>query len=142
MITTRTALYFSVFYKQHRQIRNVIKTIVLQLLFNSEHLQNYISRKIRQFSSHVQVTESITQALNSRETSKLINRRLDIMFAEPEAQLLQAVGLSRTALEAVVRPAVLSLCAESAPYVLDNMHQQSQFDRPKVHISLQRLAGC
>ena len=122
---------FRVFYRRHGQIKNVIRLIVLQQLFSSEHLQNYISKKIRQFSSHVQVTENITKALNSQETALLINRRLDELFAEPECQFLEALGVKREQLEAVIRPAVLSLCAETAPFVLDGM-QQSQFDRPKV----------
>lgn len=119
------------FYRRHKQIKNVIRLIVLQQLFSSEHLQTYISKKIRQFSSHVQVTESITKALDSQETVQLMTHRLDLVFAEPEAQLLEALGVTREEMQAVIRPAVLSLCAEAAPYVLDNM-QQSQLDRPKV----------
>lgn len=109
----------------------MIKLIVLQQLFSSEHLQTYISKKIRQFSSHVQVTDSINRALDSPETAQLINNRLDLLFAEPEAQFLDALGVSRVELMRIVRPAVLSLCAETAPYVLDTV-QQSQYDRPKV----------
>ena len=109
----------------------MIRLIVLQQLFSSEHLQNYISKKIRQFSSHVQVTENITKALNSHETAQIINRRIEELFAEPESQFLDALGVKREHLEAIIRPAVLSLCAETAPFVLDSMHQ-SQFDKPKV----------
>lgn len=109
----------------------MIRLIVLQQLFSSEHLQDYISKKIRQFSSHVQVTENITTALNSAEMAQIINRRLDLLFAEPEAQFLQALGVTREEVESIIRPAVLSLCAETAPYVLDNM-QQSHFSNPKV----------
>lgn len=128
-----TGCFCSVFYKRHTQIKHVIKLIVLQQLFSSEHLQTYISKKIRQFSSHVQVTDSINKALDSPETAQLINNRLDLLFAEPEAQFLDALGVSRVELLRIVRPAVLSLCAETAPYVLDNV-QQSQYDRPKVRV--------
>lgn len=109
----------------------MIRLIVLQQLFSSEHLQDYISKKIRQFSSHVQVTENITTALNSAEMAQIINKRLDLLFAEPEAQFLQALGVHREEVESIIRPAVLSLCAETAPFVLDNM-QQSPFGNPKV----------
>jgi hypothetical protein len=111
----------------------VIRLIVLQQLFSSEHLQNYIAKKIRQFSSHVRVTESITNALDSEETQLLINQRLELVFAEPDAQFLEALGISRHDIQDMIRPAVLSLCAETAPYVLENI-QQSQLDRPKVRV--------
>lgn len=124
-------LYCSVFYRRHKQIKNVIRLIVLQQLFSSEHLQDYISKKIREFSSQVRVTESITSALHSAETTHIIDTRLDLLFAEPEVQFLDALGVKREQLESIIRPSVLSLCAETAPYVLDNM-QQSQFDGPKV----------
>lgn len=118
----------------------MIKLIVLQQLFSSEHLQNYISKKIKQFSSHVQVTENITKALDSTEMAQIINRRLDLLFAEPEAQLLHPLGISRKEMESVIRPAVLSLCAETAPYVLDNV-QYSQLGNPKVSRALFTLLG-
>ena len=71
------------------------------------------------------------KALESTDTALLINQRLDQVFAEPEAQFLEALGVGRKDIEEMIRPAILSLCAETAPYVLDNM-QQSQLDRPKV----------
>ena len=114
----------------------MIRLIVLQQLFSTEHLQTYISKKIRQFSSNVQVTESIRKALDSSDISQLINDRLDLMFAEPEAQFLETLGVSRQDLYRIIRPSVLSLCAETAPYVLDNI-QQSQLDRPKVCQTMQ-----
>ena len=80
--TNKCDIFFSVhsvFYRRHNQIKNVIRLIVLQQLFSTEHLQTYISKKIRQFSSNVQVTESIRKALDSPETSQLIDDKLDIM---------------------------------------------------------------
>ena len=62
---------------------------------------------------------------------EIINHRLDILFGEPEAQFLQALGITKEEVESIIRPAVLSLCAETAPYVLDDM-QQSQLGNPKV----------
>ena len=63
--------------------------------------------------------------------AQIIKQRLDILYAEPEAQFFEALGLNRQQLEPMIRPLVLSLCAETAPYILDNK-QQSQFDRSKV----------
>lgn len=125
--------FTSVFYRRHGQIKNVIRLIVLQQLFSSEHLQNYISKKIRQFSSHVQVTESITKALSSPEMAQIINRRLDLVYAEPEAQFLEGLGVTRKQVESMIRPAVLSLYAETAHM------QQSQVDNPKVSTDIHVL---
>ena len=97
--------------------------IVLQMLFDSEHLENYIRRKIHQFSSNVQIAENISQALQTPEAERIIDNRLDYLFSQPEAYYLQTLGLSREQIKPMIRPAVISLCAESAPYVLDVMHQ-------------------
>ena len=97
--------------------------IVLQMLFDSEHLENYITRKIHQFSSNVQIAENISQALQSPEAERIIDQRLDYLYSQPEADYLQALGLSRERIRPMIRPAVVSLCAESAPYVLDLMRQ-------------------
>lgn len=97
--------------------------IVLQMLFDSEHLGNYITRKIHQFSSNVQIAENISQALQTPEAERIIDKRLDYLYSQPEAYYLQALGLNRERIKPMIRPAVISLCAESAPYVLDMMHQ-------------------
>ena len=114
----------SVFYRQHRQIRDVIKLIVLQMVFNSHHLETYITRKISQFSSSTRVVDSITNALNSPEVERIIEERLDTLYVQPEGQYLEALGLSKVRLRPLIKPAVLSLCAESAPLVLDDVTER------------------
>ena len=99
--------------------------IVLQMLFDSEHLENYIRRKIHQFSSNVQIAENISQALQSPEAERIIDEKLDHLYSQPEAYYLQSVGMSRERVKPMIRPAVVSLCAESAPYVLDLMHHSN-----------------
>ena len=97
--------------------------IVLQMLFDSEHLENYITRKIHQFSSNVNIVENISKALQSPEAERIIDSRLDSLYSQPEAYYLQALGMNREQVKPMIRPAVISLCAESAPYVLDLMHK-------------------
>ena len=105
--------------------------IVLQMLFDSEHLETYITRKIHHFSSNVQIAENIAHALQTPEAESIIDRNLDHVYSRPEAYYLQALGLTREKLKPMIRPAVISLCAESAPYVLDtiNKHNVQQVSR-------------
>ena len=107
-----------VFYRRHKQVRDVIKLIVLHMLFDSQHLENYLLTKIRQFSSNVHVVDNIQQALNSPETEKIIEERLDTLYSLPEAHYLEVLGLSKEQLRPIIKPSVISLCAESAPMVL------------------------
>lgn len=107
-----------VFYRQHKQIRNVLRQITIQMLFDSKHLETYLERKITQFSSNVQVVENITQALNSSEGERVIEEELEQLYAQPEAHYLQVLGLGKEALRPLIKPSVLSLCAETAPKVL------------------------
>ena len=106
------------FYRRHKQVRDVIKLIVLHMLFDSQHLENYLLTKIRQFSSNVHVVDNIQQALNSPETEKIIEERLDTLYSLPEAHYLEVLGLSKEQLRPIIKPSVISLCAESAPMVL------------------------
>ena len=68
-----------VFYHHHKQVRDVIKLIVLHMLFDSQHL-NYLLTKICQFSSNVHVVDNIQQALNSTETEKTIEECVDAPY--------------------------------------------------------------
>ena len=118
--------FYSVFYRQHKEIKGVIKKIVLHMLFDFQHLENYMLRKIRQFSSNVNVVENITQALNSPEAERIIDERLNDLYSQPEAHYLEVLGLSKELLRPMIKPSVLSLCAESAPVVLDIVTEGSQ----------------
>ncbi len=114
------------FYRRHKQIIGVIKLIVLQMLFDSRHLEIYLQRKVYQFTSNVQVVDAITQTLNSPEAERVIDGRLSALYAQPEAYYLHALGLTREKVRPMIKPAVLSLCAETAPLVLDRVADESQ----------------
>ena len=124
------------FYRQHRQIRNVVKLIVLQMVFNSQQLETYITRKISQFSSSVQVVDSITATLSSPEVEQIIEERLEVLYVQPEGQYLKALGLNKEQLRPLIKPAVLSLCAETAPLLLDSVteRRKNQVPIPNVEI--------
>ena len=113
-----------VFYRQNRQIRDIVKLIVLQMVFDSQHLETYITRKISQFSSSTQIADSIMNALNSPEAERIIEERLETLYVQPEGQYLEALGLSKVRLQPLIKPAVLSLCAETAPLVLDSVTER------------------
>ena len=110
-----------------------MKLIVLQMVFDSQHLQTYLSRKIAQFSSSIQVVDSINSALSSPEVERIVEERLEILFVQPEGQYLEALGLSRERLRPLVKPAVLSLYAEAAPLVLDGVTER-RGDQVKVDL--------
>ena len=95
--------------------------IVLHMLFDSQHLENYMLTKIRQFSSNVQVVDNIQQALDSPETDKIIKERLEALYSLPEGHYLEVLGLTKEQLKPMIKPSIISLCAESAPMVLDTI---------------------
>ena len=100
--------------------------IVLQFLFDSQHLEKYITQRIKQFSSHVRVVDNITQALNSSETEQIIEERLTYLYSQPESYLLEQLGLKKEVVKPMIKPSIVSLCAESAPYVLDMVAESGQ----------------
>eukprot|EP00731_Ephydatia_muelleri_P027378 Em0019g251a len=102
-----------VFYRRHREIREIIKLVVLQMLFETHVLEDYIVSKARHFQTSVQVAESVLLALNKEEAEQLIEKRLNTIFASPDEYYLSALGVSKESLKPMVKPAVLSLCAEA-----------------------------
>ncbi len=131
-----------VFYRRYQQIIFVIKLIVLQMLFDSRHLEKYLQRKIRQFTSNVQVVDTITQALNSPETDRVISRRLAALYDQPEAYYLGVLGLSQEKVRPMIKPAVLSLCAETAPLVLDKVSDEGQHQVCHVTVNMENSQMC
>ena len=133
LLSIAAHVYHRVFYRRHEQIRHVVKLIVLQMVFDSQHLETYLTRKIAQFSSTVRVVDSINSALSSPEVERLVEERLEILYVQPEGQYLEALGLSKQRLRPLVKPAVLSLYAEAAPLVLDGVTER-RGGKVRVHI--------
>lgn len=115
---------YRVIPRQHEQILELLRTIVLQLLFDSRHLENYIQERINRFSVEVNIVDCITRALNSSASEHIINTQLNTLYSQPEACYLGALGISKERLKPMIKPAVLSLCAESAPLVLGKVAEQ------------------
>lgn len=111
-------IYCRVIPRQHEQILELLRTIVLQLLFDSRHLENYVQERINKFSVEVNIVDCITRALDSKSSERIIDNHLNRLYSQPESAYLNAVGVSKGKLKVMIKPAVLSLCAESAPLVL------------------------
>lgn len=62
--------------------------------------------------------DCITQALNSSNSDHIIDTHLSQLYSQPEALYLNALGVTKVKLKPLIRPAVLSLCAETAPLIL------------------------
>ena len=109
-----SVLKFSrVFYRRHRDIRGIIKLVVLQMLFETHVLEDYIQSKAKQFQTSVQVADSVLQALNKEEAEQIIEKKLNTVFESPDEYYLSILGASKESLRPMVKPAVLSLCAEA-----------------------------
>lgn len=104
--------------RQHKQIGKIITRIVIQMLFDSEHLKNYLLERISKFSIDVNIMEAMARGLKSSKAQMIIDNHLDELYCQPEAQYLISLGISRSMMAPMIRPAILSLCAETAPFVL------------------------
>lgn len=102
-----------VFYRRHKGIRDIIKLVVLQMLFETHVLEDYILSKTKQFQTSVQVAESVLLALNKEEAEQIIEKKLNALFASPEEYYFSVLGITKESLKPMVKPAVLSLCAEA-----------------------------
>ena len=69
----------------------------------------------------MRIVDTITQALNSPETEQVIEDRLSYLYSQPESYYLEQLGLRKEAIKEMIKPSIISLCAESAPYVLDSV---------------------
>ena len=107
-------------------MKSLTKMIVLQFLFDSQHLEKYITQRIKQFSSHVRIIANITQALDLLETEQIIEERLTYLYSQPESYLLEQLSLKKDVIKPMIKPSIVSLCAESALYVLDMVAESGQ----------------
>ena len=109
---------FSVFIRKHRQISDVIRKVVMQMLFDSERLERYFIERINQYSIDTNISQSIANAMKSPKAQTIINDHLNELYSGPEAYYLVKLGVTRDKVRPMIAPAVLSLCAETGPSVL------------------------
>lgn len=94
------------------------------MLFDNEHLEKYFTERINRFSVETNVVECITRALDSHTTEQIINDHLSRLYDQPESYYLNTLGVSQSRLKPMIKPAILSLCAETAPFVLGQFQQR------------------
>ena len=88
-------------------------------------LEDYVASKAKQFQTSVQVAESVIQALNREEAEQLIEKKLNAIFAGPDEYYLSVLGVSKESLKPMVKPAILSLCAEATTLAAGNRAEYS-----------------
>ena len=116
----------SVVQRRHKEIRWIIKEVVVNLLCDSEFLERYISQELQKASTNIKIEESITAAVNSREVELLVIAELSQIYTEPEGHFLREMGLEHDVLYSLVKPFVLMLCAEAAPVVIQELSESQQ----------------
>ena len=106
---------------RYKQIQQIIKGVILNILFDSEFLERYISQQLQKASTNLHIKDSIELALSSIEASQCVADHLDQVYQEPEGYDLEQLGLTRQQVHSVIKPFVLGLCAESAPMVMQEL---------------------
>ena len=107
--------------RRYRQIQQIIKDVILNMLFDSEFLKRYISQQLQKTSTSLHIKDSIESALSSVEASQCVADHLDRVYREPEGYDLEQLGLTRQQVHSVIKPFILGLCAESAPLVIQEL---------------------
>ena len=114
-------LYGRIISKRHKQIKRIMKDVILNMLFDSEFLERYISQQLQKASASLHIKDSIESALSSVEASQCVADHLDRVYQEPEGYDLEQLGLTRQQVHSIIKPFILGLCAESAPLVMQEL---------------------
>ena len=107
--------------RQHQKIGEILRMIILQMLFDSERLENYVKERIGRFSVEVNIVHTITKALSSSSSDRIIEAHLDNLYSQPESYYLKLLGITRSRLKPMIVPAMLSLCSETGPQVIEKL---------------------
>lgn len=94
------------------------------MLFDNEHLERYILEKLNRFAVDTDIVQCIQKALSSSTAQKVIDEHLNRLYDEPDAYYLNVLGVTRDKLKPMVAPSLLSLCAETAPFVLERLNSR------------------
>ena len=99
---------------------------MLNMLLDSEFLTRYMTQQVSNASTRIQIKENVETALASSESEELIYSRLSYVFTQPENEDLRQIGITQDTVYPVLKPILLSLCAESAPLVTQELSDTQQ----------------
>ena len=136
-------IYFGrIIGRRYKQIQQIIKDVILNMLFDTEFLKRYISQQLQKTSTSLQIKDSIESALSSVEAGRCVADHLDQVYREPEGYDLEQLGLTRQQVHSVIKPFVLGLCAESAPLVMQELSDGTEVSNEValLHCNCLRIA--
>ena len=94
------------------------------MLFDNEHIERYFLEKLNRFAVDTDIVQCIQTAISSRTAEKIINDHLNRLYEGPDAYYLNILGVTKERLKPMIAPSLLSLCAETAPFVLEKLNQR------------------
>ena len=105
----------------HKQIAQSVKQIILDYIFETSFINQYIMNKISQLATTADFPERINSLLASEEVDGIIDSQLASLTEIPEGQFLKAIGMQPTHIKPMVKPFVLGMGSEVAPLLLDHV---------------------
>ncbi|XP_065197501.1 uncharacterized protein LOC135829018 isoform X2 [Sycon ciliatum] len=110
--------------RRFQEIRETIKQVILDTIFEPEAMQDYIDQRTGSFLSGFNLEEHIQAIMQSDVVDAVIDRKIAELMARPEGLMFAMMGIDAAKLKSLVKPFVFGLGVELAPMlvkVLDSM---------------------
>eukprot|EP00762_Andalucia_godoyi_P001896 ANDGO_06017.mRNA.1 hypothetical protein AMSG_06634 len=102
-----------------KEIREVVKNVIMKTFFDEAYLRRYASQKIGQLAGSMNIEDKIKKLLESPQIDAVIELKLGELASRPEGMVLAMMGLAPSQLKPMVKPFVVGMGSDVAPLLMD-----------------------
>eukprot|EP00736_Rhodelphis_marinus_P004433 Rmarinus@m.6152 len=105
--------------RRFKHIRETVKDTIMETFFDETYLNKYLSTKVHQVASSLNIDQKIAEVMASEKVDKIIEKKLQELGSRPEGAFMVMMGLQPMSLKPVIKPFVQGFGSEVATLLID-----------------------
>ncbi|CAH1262968.1 Hypp2604 [Branchiostoma lanceolatum] len=123
---TSRSLNESVIPNRYREIRAKVKEVIMEMFFDEEFLEKYLSHKLMEVANNVDMKAKVGEIVHSKTVDRLIDEKLSSLGTTPEGQLILKMGVDPKSLKPMIKPFLQGFGEDLAPMIKETLSDPMQ----------------
>ncbi|KAI8484161.1 uncharacterized protein LOC144912127 isoform X2 [Branchiostoma floridae x Branchiostoma belcheri] len=111
---------------RYREIRAKVKEVIMEMFFDEEFLEKYLSHKLMEVANNVDMKAKVGEIVHSKTVDRLIDEKLASLGTTPEGQLILKMGVDPKSLKPMIKPFLQGFGEDLAPMIKETLSDPMQ----------------
>ncbi|XP_070575839.1 uncharacterized protein [Ptychodera flava] len=125
--------------RHYMEIKQRIKSMVIEIFFEQEFLSRYLAEKGDAFLSAINLEDQMKETTESGHMDVLIDKQIKMMVTEPEGAMFKMVGMDSTKLKSFVKSLICSISNQITHRLLVSFKNSTHFTAEHIRHEVEAM---